>query len=130
MIRIITPATYAGPGKKASSQFTGEVLPYITMPSTDGVSINNVTFTPGARTYWHRHERGQILQVVSGRGLIQLEGEASHFIRAGDVVWIPPGDRHWHGAAPDSPMTHTAISLGVTSWEDEVEEATYTGIPG
>jgi len=125
MIKVITPASYAGPPAKPGSTFTGAVLPYITMPSTDGVQINNVTFTPGARTFWHRHERGQILQVITGRGLVQLDGEAAQVIRAGDVVWIPPGDRHWHGAAPDSPMTHTAISLGVTSWEDEVKDEIY-----
>ena len=124
MITIIRPDDQKGP-QKAGPSFSGTVLPYVIMPSKDGVQLNNVTFTPGARTFWHRHERGQVLQVISGRGLVQLEGEASRVIRAGDVVWIPAGDRHWHGAAPDSPMTHTAISLGVTSWEDEVAESDY-----
>jgi quercetin dioxygenase-like cupin family protein len=128
MIKIIHPDQQAG-AQKAGPSFSGTVLPYVVMPSTDGVSLNNVTFTPGARTFWHRHERGQILQVISGRGLIQLEGESSRVIRSGDVIWIPPGDRHWHGAAPDSPMTHTAISLGVTAWEDEVSQADYTAPP-
>jgi quercetin dioxygenase-like cupin family protein len=128
MIKIIHPDQQAG-AQKAGASFSGTVLPYVIMPSTDGVSLNNVTFTPGARTFWHRHENGQILQVLSGRGLIQLEGEPVRVIRAGDVVWIPAGDRHWHGAAPDSPMTHTAISLGVTSWEGEVSNADYTKPP-
>jgi quercetin dioxygenase-like cupin family protein len=125
MIKIVRPDQQAG-AQKSGPSFSGTVLPYVIMPSTDGVSLNNVTFTPGARTFWHRHERGQILQVLSGRGIIQLDGEPSRTIRAGDVIWIPPGDRHWHGAAPDSPMTHTAISMGVTSWEDAVSEADYT----
>jgi len=128
VIKIIHPEQQAG-AQKAGSTFSGTVLPYVVMPSTDGVSLNNVTFTPGARTFWHRHERGQILQVLSGRGIVQLEGGPAQVIRAGDVVWIPPGDRHWHGAPPDSPMTHTAISLGVTSWENEVSEADYTKQP-
>jgi quercetin dioxygenase-like cupin family protein len=129
MIKVIRPDAYAGPAK-TPPHFSGTVLPYVTMPSTDGVQINNVTFTPGARTFWHRHERGQILQVISGRGFVQLEGEAAQVIRAGDVVWIPPGDRHWHGAAADSPMTHTAISLGVTAWEDEVPQGEYAKAQG
>jgi quercetin dioxygenase-like cupin family protein len=128
MIKLIHPDQQAG-AQKAGTSFTGTVLPYVIMSSTDGVSLNNVTFTPGARTFWHRHENGQILQVLSGRGLIQLEAEPSRVIRAGDVIWIPAGDRHWHGAAPDSPMTHTAISLGVTAWEDEVSEADYLRPP-
>ena len=128
MIKITRPDDQKGP-QKSGPTFTGTVLPYVIMPSTDNVSLNNVTFTPGARTFWHTHEYGQILQVISGRGLVTLEGEKPRVIRAGDVVWIPPGDRHWHGAAPDSPMTHTAISLGVTSWQTEVSEADYTTAP-
>jgi quercetin dioxygenase-like cupin family protein len=128
MIKITRPDQQAG-AQKSGPSFTGTVLPYVIMPSTDGVSLNNVTFTPGARTFWHHHERGQILQVISGRGLIQSAGEPSQTIRAGDVIWIPPGDRHWHGAAPDSPMTHTAISMGVTTWEDEVSQADYIAPP-
>ena len=128
MIKIIRPDQQKG-AQKSGPSFSGTVLPYVIMPSTDGVSLNNVTFTPGARTFWHRHENGQILQVITGRGLVTMEGEAPQVIRAGDVVWIPPGDRHWHGAAPDSPMTHTAISLGVTAWEDAVSEADYTAPP-
>jgi quercetin dioxygenase-like cupin family protein len=129
MIKIIRPDQQAG-ARKSGPTFSGTVLPYVIMPSTDGVSLNNVTFTPGGRTFWHRHENGQILQVITGRGLVTLEGEAPRVIRAGDVVWIAPGLRHWHGAAPDSPMTHTAISLGETGWEDEVSEADYTATPG
>jgi quercetin dioxygenase-like cupin family protein len=128
MINVIHPDQQAG-AQKPGPSFSGTVLPYVIMPSTDGVSLNNVTFTPGARTFWHRHERGQILQVISGRGLIQLDGEPPRTIRAGDVIWIPPGDRHWHGAAPDSPMTHTAISIGTTAWEDEVSQKDYTAQP-
>ena len=128
MIKITRPDQQAG-AQKSGPSFTGTVLPYVIMPSTGGVSLNNVTFTPGARTFWHRHETGQILQVITGRGLVALEGEAPQVIRAGDVVWIPPGDRHWHGAAPDSPMTHTAISLGVTAWEDAVSDDDYTAAP-
>lgn len=117
---IITPAhDQAGTAGKKGSQFSGSAYPYLTMPTTDGVTINTVTFTPGARTFWHRHEHGQILQVLAGRGLVCANDEV-HVIRAGDTVWCPPGERHWHGAAPDSYMVHTAISLGETVWADAV----------
>jgi quercetin dioxygenase-like cupin family protein len=123
---IVPPAEQAGTTGKVGSQFTGIAYPYMTMPSTDGVVINTVNFTPGARTFWHKHERGQILQVLAGRGLIQSAGELVRVIRAGDTVWIPPGETHWHGAAPDSFMTHTAISLGATEWADAVADADYS----
>jgi quercetin dioxygenase-like cupin family protein len=127
---IITSArSQAGTAGKSGSQFTGTAYPYLTMPATDGVTINTVDFTPGARTHWHSHESGQILQVLAGRGLIQSEGGPVHVLRAGDTVWAPPGERHWHGAAPDSFMVHTAISLGVTAWEIPVTDDEYTAAP-
>lgn len=126
---IVPPEKAAGTAGKPGSRFTGQAYPYVTLPSTDGVVINTVTFTPGARTHWHRHERGQILQVLAGRGLIQSEGGPIAVIRAGDTVWIPPGERHWHGAAPDSYLTHTAISLGTTDWSDPVSDEDYGRAP-
>jgi quercetin dioxygenase-like cupin family protein len=122
---IIPPHRQAGIAGKPGSQFTGDAYPYLTMPATDGVTINTVDFTPGARTHWHRHEQGQIIQVLAGRGRIQSEGGPVEVLRAGDVVWVPGGERHWHGAAADSFLVHTAISLGVTSWERPVEDAEY-----
>lgn len=126
-MRIINGPVQDGTAGKAGSQFSGAAFPYLTMASTDGVTINTVNFTPGARTYWHHHENGQILQVLAGRGLIQAEGEDNpRVLNAGDTVWCPPGERHWHGAAADSFMTHTAISLGPTHWAEPVEESDYT----
>jgi quercetin dioxygenase-like cupin family protein len=124
---IVPPSAQAGTAGKQGSQFTGAVFAYLTLPSTDGVVINTVSFTPGARTYWHSHDNGQILQVLAGRGLIQAEGEPPRFIRAGDTIWAPPGERHWHGAAPDSYLTHTAISLGTTVWAEPVPDEDYAG---
>jgi quercetin dioxygenase-like cupin family protein len=123
---IIPPAEQAGIAGKPGSQFTGTAYPYLTMPATDGVTINTVNFTPGARTHWHHHEAGQIIQVLAGRGLIQSLGGAVFIIRAGDTVWVPAGEEHWHGASPDSFMTHTAISLGVTSWAEPVSDTEYS----
>lgn len=69
-----------------------------------------VTFQAGARTAWHTHPLGQTLIVTAGKGRVQRWGDPVEEIRQGDVVWIPPGQKHWHGAAPDSPMTHIAIT--------------------
>lgn len=123
---IVThPTTQAGTAGKPGSQFTGNAYPYLTMAATDGVTINTVDFTPGARTFWHHHQDGQVLQVLAGRGLVQSEGGPVVVLRAGDTVWVPPGERHWHGAAPDSFMVHTAISLGPTHWAEPVTDEAY-----
>ncbi len=124
-MRLVRASERNGTAGKTGSQFTGQVFNFLTMPATDGVTINTVTFNPGARTYWHSHTEGQILEVVAGRGLVQSEGAPAVVISAGDTVWVPPGERHWHGAAPDSFMTHTAISLGPTNWDSEVAESDY-----
>ena len=115
------------PGRKdgaASEQrnttFTGDVWADPVMPTTDGNTINNVFFPPNCRTDWHTHEHGQILQVLAGEGWICREGEAAQKIRAGDTVWIPADENHWHGATADTYMIHTAISLGKSSWADKV----------
>jgi quercetin dioxygenase-like cupin family protein len=115
------------PGK--ASNFTGEASGDSVLPATDGVIINTITFAPGARTHWHHHEHGQILRVDAGYGLICTHGQQPEPIRAGDWIWIPPGERHWHGAARDSFLTHTAISLGSTVWADEVTAAEYETTP-
>ena len=111
------------------SQFTGRAVGDSILPATDGVIINTMTFEPGARTHWHSHEHGQILSVVAGYGLICTAGEAPEALRAGDWVWIPPGERHWHGAGPSTYLTHTAISLGATQWSDEVSAEEYASAP-
>lgn len=127
-MKIKHPNEYDGTAGKPGSQFTGDVHPFVTMSKTDGVTINTVNFTPGARTFWHHHEQGQILQVLAGCGLVSAAGEV-RVIRAGDTVWCPPGEKHWHGAAPDSFMVHNAISLGDTVWADPVSDADYVQAP-
>ncbi|MBC7621040.1 MAG: cupin domain-containing protein [Candidatus Saccharibacteria bacterium] len=105
--------------------FTGTVWADPIMPSTDGVSINHVFFSPGGRTHWHSHEQGQVLNVTAGKGWICKEGEAPQVIRTGDVVWIGPNERHWHGGAEASYMVHVATSIGMTMWEDAVTDKDY-----
>jgi quercetin dioxygenase-like cupin family protein len=70
------------------------------------LSSNRVSFEPGARTNWHSHPLGQTLYVISGVGRVQTKGEPVREIRPGDVVWIPPGEKHWHGGSPTNGMTH------------------------
>ncbi|TPW74817.1 cupin domain-containing protein [Schumannella soli] len=128
-MKHVTADRRVGLGAKKGSQFTGQVDNYMTMTGTDGVTINDVSFRPGARTHWHHHADGQILFVTAGRGVTQSAGGPVVELLPGDVVWVSPGEEHWHGAAPDSFMTHTAVSLGPTVWADAVDEADYTTEP-
>jgi quercetin dioxygenase-like cupin family protein len=105
--------------------FSGGVFPLATARPEPGVAITTIDFSPASRTYWHHHERGQVLVVLAGRGLVQSRGGAVREIRAGDTVWVPPGEQHWHGAGPESSLVHTAISLGRTEWDREVSEEEY-----
>ncbi len=113
--------------------FTGDVslTPVIDAPSPARLRASVVTFQPGARTNWHTHPLGQTLYVVSGRGRAQTEGEAMFEFGPGDVLWIPPGERHWHGAAPDSEMTHVAMQEALDGshidWAEPVTDSLYHG---
>ncbi len=97
-------------------------------PPARGFGVN-VTFPAGARTVWHSHPLGQTLIVTAGRGRAQRWGGPVEEIRPGDVVWISPGEKHWHGAAPDEAMTHIAIVENldgkVVEWMEEVSEEQY-----
>jgi quercetin dioxygenase-like cupin family protein len=105
--------------------FTGAVWADPVMPTTDGVTVNTVFFAPGARTYWHSHERGQILHATAGQGWVCVEGGEPQVLRQGDVAWIGPNERHWHGGSADSYLVHIAISMGKSSWQEEVAEQDY-----
>ena len=93
------------------------------------ISGGLVSFTPGARTAWHTHPLGQTLYVVSGLGRVQMAEGPVQAIRPGDLVWIPAGVKHWHGAAPDTPMTHLALAEQqdgqVVTWLAQVSERDY-----
>jgi quercetin dioxygenase-like cupin family protein len=92
-----------------------------------------VTFEPGARTAWHTHPLGQTLIVTSGLGRAQREGGPIEDIRPGDVVWIEPGEKHWHGASPTTAMTHIAIQEQrdgkAVDWLEHVTDEQYQGMP-
>jgi quercetin dioxygenase-like cupin family protein len=104
---------------------TGEVWFDPILPTTDGVEVGTVVFSPNGRTLWHRHEHGQLLQITSGYGFVCKEGEDPRRVRAGDTVWVAPNERHWHGATSDSLMSHTTITIGTTDRFEAVTEAEY-----
>ena len=100
------------PSRKGPAEyFTGAVRvdPLFQAPDPARVSGGSVTFEPGARTAWHTHPLGQTLIVTAGFGWVQREGGPIEEVRPGDVVWFPPGLKHWHGATPTTAMTHIAI---------------------
>jgi quercetin dioxygenase-like cupin family protein len=124
------------PSQKGPADFfTGTVRidPLNTGPEPSRVSCAAVTFEPGARSAWHTHPLGQTLVVTTGRGWTQCEGEPIVEIRAGDVIWCPPGHRHWHGAAPTTAMTHIAIQEALDGvnvvWLEKVTDAEYLAGP-
>ena len=118
-------------GKGPAEWFTGTVRidPLHTAPAPARGNIISVTFEPGARTLWHTHPLGQTLVVTSGCGRAQRWGGPIEEIRAGDVVWIPPGEKHWHGAAPTTALTHIAIQEQledkVVDWMEKVSDEQY-----
>lgn len=112
--------------KRRDGTFTGEVWGDPLLPAQDGVTMNTVYFTPGGRTHWHSHEGGQVIHVTSGQGWVANRGEDAVKVRAGDTVWTPPGEEHWHGATEDALMVHVAVSMGKTAWLDEVDEAEFS----
>jgi quercetin dioxygenase-like cupin family protein len=93
------------------------------------VSAGSVTFEPGARSAWHTHPLGQALIVTAGVGLTQCWGKAAVMIRAGDVITCPPGEKHWHGAAPNTAVTHIAIQESLdgknVNWLEKVTDEDY-----
>jgi quercetin dioxygenase-like cupin family protein len=116
------------PTRQGTGTFTGRAMLDPLLDSDDGkrqVRVNSVVFEPGARTYWHSHGDGQLLLVASGRGVIATRAGDDRELRPGDTVWAPPGEEHWHGAAPDSFLVHTAVSLGLTRWLEEVADDSY-----
>lgn len=127
---IIRGSAAGSRSEQRSDTFTGTVWADPVLPQVDGVAVNHVIFSPGARSYWHSHERGQLLHVTGGQGWVcRREGQAEP-VRAGDLVWAPPGERHWHGAGDRHVLVHLAVSLGATAWQDEVDEEEYRSAAG
>ncbi len=117
--------------KGPAERFSGAVRVDPLFPAREPgrISAGSVTFEPGARSAWHTHPLGQILIVTSGVGRVQQWGGTIQEIRPGDIVWIPPGVKHWHGAAPTTAMTHFAIQEHldgtVVDWLEKVSDEQY-----
>ena len=118
-------------GKGPSEYFTGVVRvdPLFQAPDPARVSGASVTFEPGARTAWHTHPLGQTLIVTAGCGRVQREDGPIEEIHPGDVIWFPPGEKHWHGATPTTAMTHIAIQEALegktVDWLEKVSDEQY-----
>lgn len=128
----ITRNGSAASTRGSADYFTGVVridAPFAT-EAPARASGATVTFEPGARTAWHTHPLGQTLLVTAGKGRVQRDGGPVEDIGPGDIVWFPPGEKHWHGAAPDTAMTHIAIAEAdengkVVEWLEQVSDADY-----
>lgn len=129
--RIGTQASVAGP----ADYFTGTVRIDSPFHGTGPARISgaSVSFEPGARTAWHSHPLGQTLIVTAGSGRVQSWGSPVQAIRPGDIVWIPPGVKHWHGAAAGTAMTHIAIAEAldgkVVDWLERVSDEQFLAVP-
>ena len=125
--RVGTKASEKGPG----DWFTGTVRIDQPFQAAEPARVGGatVTFEPGARTAWHTHPLGQTLIVTEGCGWVQLQGSAKQEIHPGDVVWIAPGEKHWHGATATTAMTHIAVQERkggeVVTWMEHVADAEY-----
>lgn len=111
----------------SEDNFTGVVYadPIIPNEGDVAISVASVLFLPCARTFWHKHSRGQVLLVTAGEGSVMSADGSSRRIRAGDVVQVDADEVHWHGAGPDSYMVHTSVALGITEWVREVTDGEY-----
>ena len=120
--------------KGPADWFTGDVWidAIVRGEEPSRVRVIAVRFTPSARTAWHAHAVGQTLYVTEGRGLVQARGGSTQHIRPGDIIYTPPREWHWHGAAPDHFMSHLSITEAApgderpeTDWGEQVTDAEY-----
>ena len=127
----ITRSGTRAPSKGPEANFTGDVSvePLFPVNPPSRTSGGSVMFEPGARSAWHTHPLGQVLIVTAGTGWVQQEGGEKQEIRPGDVIWTPPGVKHWHGATATSGMTHIAIQEALdgknVQWMEKVSDEQY-----
>ena len=128
---VITRSGAQPSNKGAEQYFTGSVRvdPLFAPTEPSRISVGSVTFEPGARSAWHIHPLGQILIVTAGTGWIQQQGGEKQEIKSGDVIWTPPGVKHWHGATATNGMTHVAITESLdgrnVDWMERVSDVQY-----
>jgi quercetin dioxygenase-like cupin family protein len=114
--------------RSGGATFTGGVWADPVLVDQDGVLANSVFFEPGGRTHWHSHGYGQVLHVTHGEGYIQSRDGQGFPLTPGDVVHIPAGEEHWHGAGPDTYVLHLAISIGGADWLEPVSDEDYASV--
>ncbi len=128
---VIRAAGSTASAKGPEQFFTGPVRVDMLQPTTapSRTSVGAVTFEPGSRSAWHTHPLGQTLIVMTGTGWVQQEGAAKQLIKPGDVIWTPPGVKHWHGATSTTGMTHYAITEALdgknVDWMEKVSDEIY-----
>ncbi len=121
--------------RASSDYFTGAVWqdPIVEAPAPANLRALRVSFEPGARTAWHTHPLGQTIYVTDGVGLVQREGGPVQVVRAGDVVFFEPNERHWHGASPKTAMVHIAMQEAKdgkhVDWAEHVSDEQYSATP-
>ncbi len=127
----------SAPSRRAPAEyFTGAVWqdPIVETPAPGDVRASVVHFEPGARTAWHTHPAGQTLYILSGVGRVQSVGGPVREVRAGDVVWFPPNEKHWHGAGPQTTMAHIAMTEvrggKYVEWMEKVTDQQYQAARG
>ena len=131
----ISPNGSRPSAKGAPQNFTGSVIVDPLYAASESTSSTGglVTFEPGARSAWHTHPAGQVLIVTFGTGWVQEEGGRKREIKPGDVIWTPPGVKHWHGGTPTTTMTHVAIVESLNgeraTWMEHVSDAQYRAGP-
>lgn len=122
-------ATAGRPSTAQSGTFTGVVWrDAIRELDASGPAIGNVFFAPGARTYWHVHDAGQLLIAAAGSGWV-VDEDGAAMLAAGDMVWVPAGVRHWHGASAEQYLVHTSVSTtGDTDWQVAVTDEEFSAV--
>jgi quercetin dioxygenase-like cupin family protein len=124
-MKVVRSGAAGGASLRLTDHFSGIAWMDVLLQQDQGpraweaLSVTSATFAPGVRTHWHRHEAGQLLLVVSGKGWVGTRDQGWRELGVGDLVWSPPGEDHWHGATDSTSLTHLAVSLGATQWHDE-----------
>jgi quercetin dioxygenase-like cupin family protein len=132
----IRPSGSTASRRAPADSFTGTVWqdPIVENPAPGNVRASVVRFEPGARTAWHTHPAGQTLYILSGVGRVQSLGGPVRDVRAGDVVWFPPNEKHWHGAGPQTFMEHVALTEvrdgKFVDWLEKVTDQQYQAAAG
>jgi quercetin dioxygenase-like cupin family protein len=113
-----------GDAQPPQGRFHGHALQNTLHETSEKTRTSFVRFEPASHTHWHQHSGGQVLHIIEGAARVQVWGEAIHSLSAGDTAIAAPGEKHWHGATKDGPMTQVAVTSGDVTWLEEVHPET------